>query len=182
MKLSLSALAPLFLWALVASGMDYPDSQSPLVPDGPGYVAIPGAKVAIDPAHDYKMVIDGQNAADHPTDLVPALGRASLIINALAVGHVPPAKIKVVIVFHGPSVDGLLKNDAYHLKYGLDNPNLKVVKELAAAGVQLYVCGQYMAGRKLSMDMLSPEINLATAASIVLVTYQSEGYAVLTDK
>ena len=143
---------------------------------------IPGAKVAIDPAHAYKTIIDGQSGAAKPTELLPALNRASLLLNALTVGHVAKARQKIVIVFHGAAVDGLLKNDGFRKKYGVDNPNLKVVTELADAGAVLYVCGQYMAGRKLGIEELAPGIQLATAASLVLITYQNDGYAVLPDK
>jgi len=182
MKSSQIAMTTLVLYSAVAAAADYPAAQSPSVADGTGYVEIPGAKVAIDPAHTYKTIIDGQSAAAKPTELLPALKRASLLLNALTVGHVGKARQKLVIVFHGPAVDGLLKNEGYHKQFGVDNPNLKVVKELSDAGAVLYVCGQHMAGHKLGIEELAPEIKLATAASLVLVTYQNDGYAVLPDK
>ncbi len=74
---------------------------------------------------------------------MPALSRASLIVNALAVAHVPTANRQVVLVFHGPAVDGLLKNDGYRAQFGVDNPNLKVIAELDRAGVRVFVCGQH---------------------------------------
>jgi intracellular sulfur oxidation DsrE/DsrF family protein len=182
MKSSMFAVATVLLCSAAATAADYPAAQSPAIADGTGYVEIPGARVAIDPAHTYKTIIDGQSAAAKPTELLPALKRASLLLNALTVGHVGKARQKLVIVFHGTAVDGLLRNDGYHKKFGVDNPNLKVVKELADAGTILYVCGQHMAGLKLGIEELAPEIKLATAASLVLVTYQNDGYAVLPDK
>jgi len=161
---------------------DYPAAKAPAVADGTGYVDIPGAEVAIDPAHVYKVIIDGTGAASKPTGVLPALGRASLIVNALTVGRVPGANRKVVLIFHGPAVDGLLKNDGYKAQFGVDNPNLKVIEELRSAGVELFVCGQHMANHKLGIDQLAPGIKLATAASLVLITYQNQGYAALTDR
>jgi intracellular sulfur oxidation DsrE/DsrF family protein len=181
MKCSVLAVA-MALLCPVAAFADYPAPQSPSIADGTGYVEISGAKVAIDPTHTYKTIIDGQSAAAKPNELLPALSRASLLLNALTVGHVGKDRQKVVLVFHGPAVDGLLKNDGYRKKFGSDNPNLKVIKELADAGAILFVCGQAMAGRKLGMEELTPEIKLATAASLVLITYQNDGYAVLPDK
>ncbi|MEJ1964927.1 MAG: DsrE family protein [Gammaproteobacteria bacterium] len=170
------------LFSMQAFATDYPAPQSPAVPAGTGYVEIPGAGVAIDPKHPYKVIVDGLNAAATPTGLLPALGRASLIVNALTVAHVPAPNRKVVLIFHGPSVDGLLRNEAYRAQFGVDNPNLKVIEQLAAAGVELFVCGQHMAIHKLGIEMLAPGIKLTTAASIVLIAYQNEGYAVLADK
>lgn len=182
MKYSVCAVALITLCTATALAADYPAAQAPLITDGTGYVEIPGAQVAMDPARAYKTVIDGESAAPKPSGLLPAVSRASLILNALAVGHIARANQKMVIVFHGPAVDGLLKNDGYHKKFGVDNPNLKVIRELVNSGAVLYVCGQYMAGRKLGIQELTPEISLATAASLVLITYQNDGYAMLPDK
>jgi intracellular sulfur oxidation DsrE/DsrF family protein len=182
MRHPLCALALVVVFSAAASATEYAAPQSPSIPDGTGYVAIPGAEVAIDPAHAYKTIIDGQSAAAAPTDLLPALGRASLVKNALAVAHVARSNQKVVIIFHGAAVDGLLRNDGYRAKFGVDNPNLKTIKELSDAGALLFVCGQHMANHKLGIEMLAPNIKLATAASLVLITYQNDGYAVLADK
>jgi intracellular sulfur oxidation DsrE/DsrF family protein len=182
MRYPLCALALVVVFSAAASATEYPAAQSPSIPDGTGYVAIPGAAVAIDPAHVYKTIIDGQSAAAAPTDLLPALGRASLVENVLAVAHVARSNQKVVIVFHGAAVDGLLRNDGYRAKFGVDNPNLKAIRELTDAGALLLVCGQHMANHKLAIGMLAPNIKLATAASLVLITYQNDGYAVLPDK
>lgn len=179
--LALASLA-VALFSTNAFAADYPAPQKPAVAAGTGYVEIPHAAVAIDPQHAYKVIVDGLNAAASPTEIVPGLGRASLIVNALTVGHVPAANRKIVVVFHGPSVDGLLRNEDYRKKFGVDNPNLKVIEQLAAAGVELFVCGQHMANHKLGMEMIAPGIKLATAASIVLIAYQNEGYAALADK
>lgn len=182
MKLLPVACLVLMFVSVQALATDYPAPQAPAVPAGTGYSAIPDAGVPIDVAHTYKVIIDGLNPAASPTQLLPALNRASLIVNALAVGRVPPANRKVVLIFHGPAVDGLLRNDAYRAKFGVDSPNLKVIEQLSAAGVELFVCGQHMAHHKLGMDKLAPQMKITTAASIVLIAYQNEGYAVLADK
>jgi intracellular sulfur oxidation DsrE/DsrF family protein len=57
-----------------------------------------------------------------------------------------------------------------------------VIEELRAAGVEIFVCGQHMANHKLGIDQLAPGIKLATAASLVLITYQNQGYAALSDR
>ena len=182
MRLLAFAVTMLVCVPMCASATDYPAPQSPAVPAGTGYVEVPGAAVAMDAKHVYKVIVDGINAAPSPGGVIPALGRASLIVNALTVAHVPAANRKVVVVFHGPSVDGLLRNDAYRKQFAVDNPNTKVIEQLAASGVELFVCAQHMANHKLGMEMLAPQVKLATAASLVLIAYQNEGYAVLADR
>jgi len=182
MRFSAAVAVATLLVSLGASAADYPAAQAPAVPAGTGYVDIKGAAVALDAQHVYKVVVDGLNAASSPTAVIPALGRGSLIVNALSVAHVPAANQKVVIVFHGPSVDGLLRNEAYRKKFGVDNPNLKVIEQLIAAGAELFVCGQHMANHQMGMDEIAPGIKLATAASIVLIAYQNDGYAIVADR
>lgn len=180
-SLSLASIVAM-LFSAASFATEYPAPQNPAISAGTGYVEIPGAGVAIDPKHSYKVILDGLNAAASPAEVLPALNRASLIVNSLTVAHVPAVNQKVVVVFHGPSVDGLLRNDAYRKKFGVDNPNVKVIEQLTAAGVELFVCGQHMANHKLGMEMIAPGIKLSTAASIVLITYQNEGYAILADR
>ena len=182
MRLIPLASFALVLFSMHVSATEYPAPQKPAVAAGTGYVEIPGAGVAIDPKHAYKAIVDGLNAAATPTEILPALGRASLIVNALTVGHVPATNRKIVVVFHGPSVDGLLRNEEYRKKFGVDNPNAKVVEQLIAAGVELFVCGQHMANHKLGMDAIVPGIKMSTAASLVLISYQNQGYAMLADR
>lgn len=182
MKTLAFATFGLLLISMQASAADYPAPKSPAVPAGTGYVDVPGAAVAIDPKHSYKVIIDGINAAASPTAILPALGRASMIVNGLTLANVPAANRKVVVVFHGPSVDGLLRNEPYRKAFGADNPNLKVIEQLVAVGVELYVCAQHVANHKMGMETIAPGVKIATAASLVLITYQNEGYAVLADR
>ena len=182
MRLPIVAAMLVALAPFSAFSADYPAPQAPAVPAGSGYVDVAGAAVAIDPKHVYKVIVDGLNAAANPSGVLPALNRASLIVNGLTVGHVPAANRKVVVVFHGPAVDGLLRNDAYRKRFNVDNPNLAVIEQLLKAGVEIFVCAQHMANHKIGMESLAPGVKLATAASIVLIAYQNDGYAVVADR
>jgi intracellular sulfur oxidation DsrE/DsrF family protein len=48
------------------------------------------------------------------------------------------------------------------------------------AGVELFVCGQNLAADNIDPKTLSPEVRIAADALIVLMTYQSKGYALLS--
>ena len=87
--------------------------------------------------------------ADKPTQLLPALNMAGSELNALAFANVPVSNARFAIVFHGPAVDGILDNEHYKAKFGLDNPNLRVIAEMKKAGVEFFVCWQYLAGEKI---------------------------------
>jgi intracellular sulfur oxidation DsrE/DsrF family protein len=85
-----------------------------------------------------------------------------------------------VIVFHGAAMDGIMDNDTYRRKYGIDNPNLKAPAELKKNGVLLFVCGQNVLAENIDMKTISPDVTVASDALIVLMTYLNEGYALLS--
>jgi intracellular sulfur oxidation DsrE/DsrF family protein len=47
-------------------------------------------------------------------------------------------------------------------------------------GVELFVCGQNVAADKLDPKALARQVRIASDALIVLMTYQSKGYALLS--
>jgi ABC-type transport system substrate-binding protein len=53
-----------------------------------------------------------------------------------------PKNLKVVAIIHGSAGYSAMSNDVYRTKFGIDNPNLKVIEELKTAGVQLLLYGQ----------------------------------------
>jgi intracellular sulfur oxidation DsrE/DsrF family protein len=101
-------------------------------------------------------------------------------INALAASGVPAANGKFVIVFHGDAIDGILNEAAYKARFGVSNPNLKVIAALKKAGTKLFVCGQNLAAVGIDPGTLTPDVAIASDALIVLMTYQNDGYALLS--
>lgn len=154
--------------------------RSPAVPEADGYVAIPN--VALPPTKEkkYQAIFDATHGADKATQLLPALNMAGSELNALAVANLPLSNARFAIVFHGPAVDGILDNEHYKAKFGVDNPNLRVIGEMKKAGVEFFVCGQYLAGEKIDPKTLTPDVKIAADALLVLIQYQNKGYALLS--
>jgi intracellular sulfur oxidation DsrE/DsrF family protein len=162
-------------------GTAFAQQQFPIIKDVGGYWPLPQADVQPDKTHQYRAIFEATHAADTPADVVPALEDAAALVNGLAAGGVPTAKRKIAVVFYGAAAYGLLDNASYRQKYGADNPNLKLIGELHRAGVELFLCGQWLKQKKVEALKIAPEIRIATDAFIVLVTYQNRGYARLTD-
>jgi intracellular sulfur oxidation DsrE/DsrF family protein len=153
---------------------------APVIPEADGFITIPGAKFPPVKTKTYKAIYDATRAASTATQLLPALNMAGSELNAFGVSGVPLSRAKFVIVFHGPALNGILKDDTYTIKYGVSNPNLKVLTELKAAGVQLLVCGQNLLSEHIDPASISPDVLVASDALIVLMTFQNEGYALLS--
>jgi intracellular sulfur oxidation DsrE/DsrF family protein len=155
-------------------------SKAPAVPEASGFVLIPKAAVPPTKLTVYKAVFDATRAADKPTQLLPALDMAGSELNALAVSGVPLRNARFVVVFHGPAMSGLLRDNGYRAKFGVANPNLSVISRLKKAGVNLYVCGQNLAFDGVDPGTLTPDVSIASDALIVLMAYQNRGYALLS--
>jgi len=172
-------LIVLLVSAFTVSGQ-LPAPKAPAVPEADGYVEIPN--VALAPTNDstYRAVFDATRAADKPAALLPALNMAGSELNALATVNAPLRNAKFAIVFHGPAVEGILDAEHYRARFGTTNPNLKPIAEMKKHGVEFFVCGQYLAGEKIDPKTLTPDVQLAADALLVLMQYQNKGYALMS--
>ena len=154
--------------------------QARIIPEADAYVAIPNVAIPPDKKRVYRAIYDATRAAKDPTQLIPALNMAGSELNAFAVGGVPLKNAKFVIVFHGAAINGILDEPIYKTKFGVSNPNLKVLSELKKAGVEIYVCGQNLLGENIDPNMISKDVTVASDALIVLMAYQNDGYALMS--
>ena len=153
---------------------------APVIPEANGYISIANAAVRPDKNRTYRAIFDVTRAAKEPSQLVPGLNMAGAELNAFAASGVPLRNARFSVLFHGPAIDGILDDDHYKAKFGVANPNLKVLAELKKAGVEIFVCGQNLAHENIRPNIISPDVTVASAALIVLMTYQNNGYALLS--
>ncbi len=175
-------VAPIVLLTLAASPpmRPWPPPRAPVIPAADGYVAIPGAAIPPEKTGSYRAVFDATRRAGKPTELIPALNMAGSELNAFGVAGVALGSVSFVVTFHGAAVDGLLDEAHYRAKFGTSNPNLPVLEQFRKAGVELFVCGQYLAFEHIDPATLAPSVTVASDALIVLMTYQNRGYALLS--
>jgi len=154
--------------------------EAPAVSEADGFITIPDAAIPPSREHTYKAVFDATRAAGKPDRLVPAINMAGSELNALSASGVPLNNAQFVLVFHGAAIDGLLNEETYKSRFGVSNPNLPAIEKMRAAGVQIYVCGQNLAFENFDKTTLTPDVVIASDALIVLMTFQNQGYALLS--
>lgn len=125
------------------------------------------------------MIFDLTKPPANPDDVLDGLSHAARLLNVFAADGLSPKDLRVVAVFHGAAGYAAMSNNLYSSKFKTDNPNLKIIQELKASGVQLFLCGQTFHDFNFRETELLPEVKLATSAAIVLVTYQNEGCALM---
>ena len=136
----------------------------------------PGAKERPDPNHDYKVVFSvGAKVKDD--EVHPTLKMIGLYLNTLAQQGVPAKNRHIAAMFHQGGGDAVFNNETYKARHnGVDNPNIAVLKELHAAGVELRVCGQGLMGKKVDPSQLLPGVQADLWAMVTMVNLQSRGY------
>jgi intracellular sulfur oxidation DsrE/DsrF family protein len=174
------SIFPLLSFIISLTSITKAQAQSPIIPEADGFIIIKEAKVQPDKNKIYKAIYDATKTPKDSSHILPALNMAGSELNALGVCNIPVNHAKFVVVFHGSAISGILDNYHYKQKYGIDNPNLKVLKELRNIGVQLFVCGQNLLSENIDFKTLSPDVTVASDALIVLMVFQNDGYALMS--
>lgn len=135
-----------------------------------------------DPNMQYKLLFEftgfalkGQDSTAK-TEINLALGEVARQINLHEANGIARKNMNVVIVAHASALHCFLTNEKYKKKYGIDNPNIPLIKELQDYGVKMLVCGQAMTFFNLEMEDLVPGIRQALTAQTVISSYQLKGY------
>ena len=181
LKLTLTALFfSITVLAFTHASPQWGRPVAAVVPEADGYVAIPNAALPPDKKRTYRAIYDATRFPKEPSQLLPALNMAGSELNAFDAAGVPLRNAKFAVVFHGAALNGILDDAHYTTKFGMSNPNLKVLSEMKKAGVELFVCGQNLVAEKIDPKIISPDVTVASDALIVLMAYQNDGYALMS--
>lgn len=130
-----------------------------------------------DPSLHYKLVVDVKTMTDDLGAASPHLQALGGLINTYRKYGVPADHMQVTAVFHGPTILFVTRDATYSRRTGISkNPNLKLLQELAAAGVQLVVCGQSARGQHYVSDDLIPSAQLNFSATVTFINLQTRGF------
>ena len=83
-------------------------------------------------------------------------------LNALSAAGVPLVNAKLVVVFHGAALDGILNDASYKAKFAVANPNLEVLAQFKKAGTE-----PSFAAKMLPRQRSIPRQSLRTSPSPV---------------
>ena len=125
----------------------------------------------------YKMAIDVTDGVKDSTKILSPLLEVARSYNLNIANGVPKRKLETAVVIHGSAIWGILNNEAYKEKYGVDNPNLEAIKTMKRQGIEFYVCAQVLGFRNIPFDNVSKEIDIAVSAKTALMTLDQMGYS-----
>lgn len=131
----------------------------------------------------YKLLIDltaGFTDAAKVKEINKGLAEIGRLINLHAAAGIPVRNIQVVVVARSTALPSFLNNDAFKQRYGIDNPNLSILKELEMAGAKFIACGQSMLELDIEKQSLLAPVKIAYSAKVALSSYQMQGYALFS--
>ena len=128
----------------------------------------------------YKAIFAVTRPSKGPTDPDGGLTPVARAVNIFASAGVPYKHMKFVVLIYGMAASPMvMDNTHYKKRFGKDNPNLKVIHELHAAGIKVVVCGQALAASGIRHSWVDPDVTIALSALSTMVILQNQGYAVL---
>ncbi len=127
----------------------------------------------------FKAVFDVSKAPDDPAQRNPYIETIARFLNMHQKAGVPVSQLKVRMAMHGQASYGLLKNEFYKEKFGVDNPNIELLKAIDSAGVDIILCGQTAGARNLPESRRLPLTQIALSAMTILIQSQEEGYRMI---
>lgn len=139
---------------------------------------VPFATDRPDPNMQYKIVFEASVEAFDSSVIYPPLEHLARLYNLHVYGGVPQKNLEVVLVIGGNGIAVEMTNEAYKKRYGLDNPNLKILSQLKEAGIKLNGCAQ--ATLKHHIDPateVNPDITLVFSRLTTISMLQMKGYA-----
>lgn len=133
-------------------------------------------EITTDTETDFKVIFDISESPTDKSQINKRIETAARFLNMHAHEGVPSEQLKVAMTIHGGAWQAVLTNETYQEKFGVPNPNAKLIKELNDAGVEIILCGQTASYREISNKIRLPEVKLALSAMTALIQYQNNGY------
>lgn len=128
---------------------------------------------------DYKIVIDLKSSNDNYDKVNKGLNNVARLMNLHGVAGIKKEQLNVAVVLHYTATPTVLNNVGYQKKYGVDNPNLKLISQLKEAGVEFYICGQSLVARKYDFEDVNPDVTIAISMITTVTEYMMKGYSLL---
>jgi intracellular sulfur oxidation DsrE/DsrF family protein len=127
----------------------------------------------------YSVVFSVTNAAETPTEINPALRHIARMVNLYTSAGVPLSHLRFVAVIYDNAIDATLDDEHYRQKYGVDNPNLSLIRTLRNAGIDVAASGQTLVRNQERDEWIAPEVTLALSGMTTISNLEHLGYVLM---
>lgn len=148
----------------------------PAIKDYGAMFDVPFAKDKPDATMEYKIIAEAAMMNDKPDKVYEPFEHISRMYNLHVYSGIPQKNLHVEVVVFGPSVAVLLNNEAYREKYNVDNPNLKVIEQMEAAGIKVLACGQSVMLIGADPATVNANVDIVVSRFTTVSNRQMRGY------
>ncbi|HSG46898.1 MAG TPA: Type 1 glutamine amidotransferase-like domain-containing protein [Longimicrobiales bacterium] len=138
-----------------------------------------GLEVEPETHREFRILFDVADSPLPPGEVNPNLNTLARFLNMNARAGVPLERMHLALILHGSAAKDALAEEAFRERYDADNPNADLLRKLAAAGVEIYMCGQSAMSRDLPGDELVDGVQMALSAMNARSMLQARGYEVV---
>jgi intracellular sulfur oxidation DsrE/DsrF family protein len=147
-----------------------------VIPDFGETFKVENPEIATDTTATFKVIFDVSKSPENKTEINSNLVTAARFLNMHAEAGMSISQLKVAITIHGDAWKDVLTDSMYLEKFGSENPNTELIKQLKTAGVDIILCGQTADYRNVSRSDTNPDVKFALSAMTALLQYQNNGY------
>lgn len=133
----------------------------------------------VDTTKTFKVVFDIMTSPDDLGQVNPSIETAARFLNMHGQNGIPLEQLKVALVIHNKASKDVINSQAYKNKFGRENPNEELLKELIAANADIIFCGQSSASRGFPKQELIEGIQLSLSAMTALIQLQDDNYRLI---
>ena len=137
---------------------------------------VKGPDIKTDTSSEMKVIFDVSQSSDDKSVVNKYIETAARFLNMHANEGMKAQQLKVAMTIHGGAWQDILNDEAYEARYGVPNPNSKLIKALSEAGADIILCGQTASYRGVGRDDMITEVKLALSAMTALIQYQNNGF------
>ena len=168
-----------FLWIILVSNyIIAQDWETPII-KGYGEVKFfEQAASQLNKQLDYKLIFDIKSN-QIKNGVNKGLWTIARTLNLFEPSGIPSKKIELVASIHGEATFITLNNNSYRNKFGRDKPNLNLIKQFKENGVELYVCSQANASRKINSRDQSINVIPVLSGIAVLSNHLLRGFILM---
>ena len=132
--------------------------------------------IKTDVSAEFKVIFDVTKSSEDKSIINKNIVTAARFLNMHAEEGMDKSQLKVALTIHGAAWQDVLTNEAYHEKFGADNPNVELINQLTDAGADIIICGQTAAYRGITKQNANKNVKFALSAMTALLQYQQNGY------
>lgn len=153
--------------------------RGPAIVGAGRFRALPDVSYTPDPAATYKALFAMTAAGKDPAKVHPAFDRVARAVNTYAYTGVSVDHLKFAVVVYGPATASVLDDAHYEKLFGVPNPNLSVLHELQAHGVDIAVCAQAMMNLHYERAWIDEKVVPVLSALSLIIELGQKGYVLV---